>query len=213
MHRIILLLLVFNLVILSQNSDSANHIQDSILKKSEKNFYKTAKSKDAIFISLKGGYHTLNYDFEGLKSAWIAGLSLGAEFNRHWVLGIAFDYSASTDYYHYRYGSEALYVNKMEEYGVSMIFKYKFSFFRDKVDINAGIGLGTYTFKETNHEGNNKGTGYLNASINSGIGVKIYNNLSVNFEWSVYRLLIMSENHRLLSINNFKIGPTIHLYY
>jgi hypothetical protein len=188
-------------------------MRDSILKVSEKNFNKKSKKQTSIFISLKGGHHTINWDYDGLKSSWLVGLSFGAEINNHWCLGITFDYSTSTNSEYYDDASKIIYNKNYKEYGVSIIFKYKYYFLKDKIDINAGIGLGTYSFKSNNWEGNYYDDGYLNVSVNAGIGIKILPNLSLDFDWSLYNLIIIKESRRPLVINNFKIGPTIYLYY
>jgi hypothetical protein len=212
---IVTLFILFTLpIIYSQDSFTIKNKHNSLQNSNDKKSLKIKKeSSDAIFVSLKGGYHTINWDYDGLKSSWIAGLSLGAVINKHWCLGIAFDYSTSNNANYHDDGSEIIYDKNYKEYGVSMICKYKYYFLKDKIDINAGIGLGTYNINTNNWEGYYSGDGYLNAGVNAGIGFKILRNLSIDLEWSLCHLLIMKEGRRHLIINNFKLGPTIYLYY
>ena len=200
-------ILITNSLLFSQNSDTAIYKHNNKHKSYDKN-----KEQTAIFLSLKGGHHTINPGYESLNENWIADLSLGAVINKHWCLGVTFDYSTFT-HHNYFDGDFLIYDRNYVEYGVSLFFKYKYYFMKDKININAGFGFGTYGFKVLNKDGFYDGDGYFNYGIRLGLGYNIIPNLSLDFEWSLYRLLIISENKKLQVINNFKIGPTIYLYY
>ena len=205
-----------------QGTDSVKNMQGSILKSYDKKIIKSEnKNSDALFFSIKGGYH---YDFPdndyGLKGSWVFDASIGALMNKHLILGVNFDYwKIATEDYHLK-GSSSSYNRNFKGEGVVFFIKYRIILF-NKFNVEPGAGAGPYRISYSNNNGDYTASGYLNLCAKLGFNMKILDfkigsknlDLHIDSEISYYSLVTLANGKNLYMMINFKIGPTIYLYY
>jgi hypothetical protein len=210
---LILLILLSIAIAYSQDSVVTNHKNDSIIKASEKNFIKQSKEQTAIFISLKGGYQTINPYYEGLKKNTLINISAGFLIKNHFYIGAYYDNNIPAE-------SNVIYAGRnlnreYSGYKILLSVKYYHSFFKQKFEVNSGIGIGGSDFKYNDIIFNNYRDGFITFEINFGLGYKINKILSIDLSASYDYLFQFwfSHYYHEISLLNIKLGPTIYLYY
>jgi len=219
----VIFLIFFPVQLISQEEIAIKNNNDSILKAYTKKKKETHKKEpDVIFLSFKSGYQYAEswYD-KGLKGSWVADVSFGAIMNNKWVIGINFDYWKTTIKNYQIAFSNTIYDRDYKASGVSLFLKYKIPVYKNVFDIDLGSGIGTYGISYKSIFGNYEKTDYLNLNLRLGFNIKIIDffissrNLCVNIssEIAYFYLITLAENKSLYKTYNFKIGPSINLFY
>ena len=217
----------FTTHIISQVNINTKQRQDIILKSYEKKFTERDKrSSDALFLSFKGGYH---YDLPdndyGLKGNWEIDASVGVIMNNNWIFGANFDYWKTTVNNYHLESSNIVLNRYYKGEGVNFFLKYGILMRVNKYNLELGAGIGPYRISYRDVNENFEGHGYLNLNARLGFNMKILDfqigaknlDLFISSEVAYYSLITFAIKENLHSnpirMLNFKLGPTINLYY
>jgi hypothetical protein len=201
----------------------ANHKQDRIHKACEKKYMeRNKKSSDALFLTFKGGYHyNLPGNDYGLNGSWEIDASIGAIMNYNWIFGANFDYWKTTINGFHPEGSNIFLNRDFKGEGVSFFLKYRILMPGKKHNLELGAGIGPYRISYRDSNQNFEEHGYLNLNARLGFNMKILDfqigaknlELYINSEVAYYSLITFVRGRNLYRMLNFKLGPTINLFY